>query len=452
MAHMTTIAFFPYVTTSVVSSVLSRTAALATLAIYLVSCSTNPPSTPPPPPAASAVAPSVNANAPRYTAGPLAQKIAQEALIVDTHIDVPYRLFRNPADISQSTESGDVDYPRAKAGGLNVPFMSIYIPAAVDEAGEAYAFANDAIDLVEGIANDAPDKFAVATCSADVDKQVSNGLISLPMGMENGGPIEGDLDNLAHFFDRGIRYITLAHSKSNHISDSSYDENEAWQGLSPFGKTLIPAMNRQGVMVDVSHLSDNAFWQVLELSKAPVIASHSSLRHFTPGFHRNMSDDMVAALGKHGGIVQINFGSNFLSADTQTYSAKRRAAAAAYADANHLAPDAPELMQFLVEYTEQNPYIFATLDDVLDHIDRTVELAGINAVGIGSDYDGVGPSLPVGLKDAASYPNLVQGLIDRGYNEPDIKKLLGGNTMRLWRAVETYAEQAGTRTQCRSQS
>ncbi|MEQ8483155.1 MAG: dipeptidase [Pseudomonadales bacterium] len=350
-----------------------------------------------------------------------ARDLAQRLLIVDTHIDVPYRLSRSDDDVSQATAGGDFDHPRAVAGGLDALFMSIYIPADVDQAGQAGAFAERLIDGVEDLARAHPDKFAVATCADDVDVAKARGLIALPMGMENGGPIAGELERLNHFRDRGIRYVTLTHSRSNHISDSSYDEDERWQGLSEFGQRLVPAMADAGVMVDVSHISDRAFWQVLELSPVPVIATHSSLRHFTPGFHRNMSDDMVRALGRQGGIVHINYGSAFL-----TEAANR------YRDENG-----------------DGPYPFATLDDVLDHIDRAVMLAGVDHVGIGSDYDGVGNTLPDGLKDVSSYPNLVAGLLRRGYDEGDIGKILGANLMRVWRQVEAHAAAAGTPPSCR---
>ncbi|MDH3644342.1 MAG: dipeptidase, partial [Gammaproteobacteria bacterium] len=253
-----------------------RLTSCATALVILGACATStPPSTSP-------------------TSGP--ESLAHKYLVVDTHIDVPFRLYRNPADVSLATESGDFDYPRAVAGGLDALFMSIYIPAAADAAGGATSLADELIDLVEGLVDAAPEKFQIATCAADVDAIRASSRIAFPMGMENGGPIAGKLDNLEHFAGRGIRYITLAHSRSNHISDSSYDPDEHWQGLSPFGKSLIPAMNERGVMVDVSHISDRAFWQVLELSRTPVVATHSSLRHFTPGFIRNMSDDMVVAM------------------------------------------------------------------------------------------------------------------------------------------------------------
>ena len=376
------------------------------------------------------------------------QQLAERYPIVDTHIDVPYRLYLNEADVSEPTESGDFDYPRAVAGGLDAPFMSIYIPASVDAAGGAAELADKLIDLVEGIAARAPDKFAVATCAADIGRIRASGRIALPLGMENGGPLAGDFARVRHFRDRGIRYITLAHSRTNHISDSSYDDFERWQGLSPFGRTLIAEMNRLGVMIDVSHLSDRAFWQVLDLTGAPVLATHSSLRHFTPGFHRNMSDAMVAALGANGGVIQINFGSSFLTEAAQDYRTATRKAALAYSFTNQLQEDDPRIAAFLKAYREEHPYPYATLDDVLDHIDRAVELAGIDSVGIGTDYDGVGDSLPIGLKDVSTYPNLIAGLLERGYSESGIAKILGGNTMRVWRASEAFAARHGIAPAC----
>ena len=334
-------------------------------------------------------------------------------------------MLKDPADVGLATESGEFDYPRAKSGGLNAPFLSIYTPADVDAAGEAYEFANDAIDGVEALISRHPDKFALATCSDDLFRQQQSGLISLPLGMENGGPISSNFNYLEHFYKRGIRYITLSHSKSNHISDSSYDTNERWQGLSSFGKALIPEMNRLGVMIDVSHISDLAFWQVMALSQVPALASHSSLRHFTPDFQRNMSDDMIIALAKNGGVIQINFGSSFIHQAARDWTTTRITRALALKKEKSLPEGHPELIAFMDNYNDRHPYPFATIDDVLDHIDRVVVIAGIDAVGIGSDYDGVGDTLPIGLKDVSTYPNLITGLLGRGYNEEDIAKILG---------------------------
>lgn len=370
----------------------------------------------------------------------IAQRIAQSTIIVDTHIDVPYRLQAEPADISAATDSGDFDYPRAVAGGLNVAFMSIYTPAELEAEGGSRDAAEELIDMVEGFTEQSPDKFAVARSVRDVRDQFKAGLMSLPMGMENGSPIEGDLGNLEHFFNRGIRYITLTHSLSNHISDSSYDDERQWNGLSEFGFDVVREMNRLGIMIDISHVTDDAFWQVVETSAVPVIASHSSARHFTPGFERNMSDEMIAALADNGGVIQINFGSSFISQTTRDYTNAMSVARRQYLDENPDLVEGEIYRSFAKTYAEEHgPMPLATLDDVLDHFDRVVELAGVDHVGIGSDYDGVGDSLPIGLKDVASYPNLVKGLLDRGYGEDDIVKILGENLLRVWQAVEDYA-------------
>ncbi|HZD54193.1 MAG TPA: dipeptidase [Woeseiaceae bacterium] len=371
-----------------------------------------------------------------------AREIALSSIIVDTHVDVPYRLNEKWADISEATEDGDFDYPRAVAGGLNAPFMSIYTPAELEAEGKSKEEAEKLIDLVESIVAAAPEKFAIAYSPADVEKQFDAGLISLPMGMENGSPIEGDLANLEHFYERGIRYITLAHSLSNHIADSSYDDNKQWGGLSDFGVEVVREMNRLGIIVDVSHISDEAFWDVMEVTRVPVVATHSSARHFTPGFERNMSDDMIVRLAENGGLIMINFGSSFLTADANAYAEAFGDAFDAYVAGNgDGAEDSEELREkFRGAYEKDHgPFPYATLDQTLDHFDYVVKLVGVDHVGIGSDFEGVGDSLPVGLKDVSDYPNLVEGLLERGYSEGDIRKILGENLLRVWREVEAAA-------------
>ncbi len=369
-----------------------------------------------------------------------ARDLALSSIIVDTHIDVPYRLEEEWADVSEATDGGDFDYPRAVEGGLNVAFMSIYTPAGLEAAGKSFEVAERLIDLVEGIVAAAPEKFAIALSPADAKAQFEQGLISLPLGMENGSPIEGDLANVQHFYDRGIRYITLAHGLSNHISDSSYDDNKQWGGLSEFGFEVVREMNRLGIMVDVSHISDEAFYDVMEVTQAPVIASHSSARHFTPGFERNMNDDMIRQLAAKGGVIMINFGSSFLTAEANAWSDRFGKALDAYAAGNggEITDEARE--QFREQYVQEHgDYPFATLDETLDHFDHVVKLTSVEHVGIGSDYDGVGDSLPIGLKDVSAYPNLVQGLLERGYSEADVRKILGENLLRVWRDVEKVA-------------
>jgi membrane dipeptidase len=367
------------------------------------------------------------------------EALAKKYIIVDTHIDVPWRLKKNMEDVGFATEKGQFDYPRAQEGGLNVPFMSIYIPASVDEEGGATALADDLIDLVENIVTDHPEKFALAVSTASVEKNFKDGKISLALGMENGGPIAGDFKNLKHFYDRGIRYITLTHSKSNHISDSSYDDNKRWDGLSEFGEQLIPEMNRLGVMVDISHVSDAAFYDVLSISKVPVIASHSSARHFVPGFERNMDDKMLKALANNGGVMQLNIGSTFISNKSRESSNLTREMGKKYLEENKLDPDSETGKAALEKIKLQYPFSYANMDDVLDHVDHVVKVTGIDHIGIGSDFDGVGDSLPVGFKDVSDYPAFIDGLLSRGYTEAQIEKILSGNLMRVWQEVEQFA-------------
>ena len=376
-----------------------------------------------------------------------AQPLTQRHLIVDTHIDAPYRLYRNPGvDLVRGVPERDFDYPRAREGGLDVAFMSIFTPARAADSGESRGIADELVDLVEALAAEHPTRFAVATCTGDVDRLRGSGTVALALGMENASPLEGSLDALDHFVARGIRYVSLAHSKANRYADSSYDLNERWQGLSELGKAMVPELNRRGVIIDISHLSDKAAWQVLELSEAPIVASHSSLRHFIPGFHRNMSDDMVKAVADAGGVVQINFGSGFVSRAAREWTIRRDTAMLArFMDQ---AADADARRQFIDAYAAEHPYPYATVDTVLDHIDRTVQLGGIDHVGLGSDFDGVGDTLPRGLKDVGDFPNLVAGLLRRGYDENGIEKILGQNLMRVWREVERYAEGLGLSTKC----
>ena len=368
-----------------------------------------------------------------------ARELAQKFIIIDTHVDVPYRLREKWEDISLRTPSGDFDYVRAKEGGLNAPFMSIYVPSDREQNG-AKALADTLIDMVEKFTTDWPDKFALAKSVADVRAQFTQGLISLPLGMENGAPLKGSLENLQHFYERGIRYITLTHGKDNHLCDSSYDTTRTWQGLSPFGKEVVAEMNRLGIMIDVSHISDNAFNQVMEHTKAPVIASHSSCRFFTPGWERNMDDAMIKRLAQNGGVLQINFGSSFISdAYRKTEEKLWR-----YFQEHKLNPNSEEGKTFVQKFKAENKLDYADISEVVAHIDHVVKLVGVDHVGFGSDFDGVGDSLPKGLKSVADFPNLIAALLQKGYSESDIEKICGGNTLRVWSQVEEVAQKMQT--------
>jgi membrane dipeptidase len=377
-----------------------------------------------------------------------ARELAQRFLIVDGHIDVPYRLHAQKEkgepvdDVGLATAGGDFDVPRAKTGGLDAPFFSIYTPAEDEEQGTSKQVAEELIDSCDALIARHPEHFELARTAADVRRIAHAGKIAVLYGMENGSPIEGTLENVDHFFTRGVRYITLAHGKDNHLSDSSYDTRHTNGGLSPFGIEVVARMNALGILVDVSHLSDEAFADVLEHTRAPVIASHSSLRHFVPGFERNLSDDMVRAVGKNGGVVQINFGSSFLTKAANEYGMARQKAIAAFAEEKGLAQDAPEVEAFADAWGAEHTFPRADVKDVADHIDRVVELAGVEHVGFGSDFDGVGPSLPTGLEDVSKYPNLLAELLRRGYSERDLEKICGENVLRVMERVEAVARES----------
>ncbi len=372
-----------------------------------------------------------------------AHRLAQEHLIIDGHIDVPYRMSTYTEDISQETVGGDFDHPKAMAGGLNAPFMSIYIPSSrQDIPGSAKLLADSLIDMVEGFVAHAPDKFAIATRSSDLAEHKEAGLVSLPMGLENGAPVE-NVEDLEHYYERGIRYITLTHARDNHICDSSYDSTRTWGGLSPFGEEIVDHMNRLGIMVDISHLTDSTIAQVLRRSVAPVIASHSSARHFTPGWERNISDDLIQATAAKGGVIMVSFGSSFVRGEYLGQNQALSAAIDAYLEENNIDPDSEEGFLYREQQRKSNP--IGTLADLVDHIDHIVDLVGVDHVGLGSDYDGV-TGLPEGLEDVSTYPNLIADLLRRGYSDEDIAKILGGNALRVWQQVEEVAANYAPRT------
>lgn len=370
-----------------------------------------------------------------------ANELAQKFIITDGHIDLPWRLHKNGyEDISVRTPGGDFDYVRAKQGGLDAPFMSIYVPATYQVTGGAKEMALELMNSVKRITTDHPDKFEMAYSISDVERIFNEGKIALPMGMENGAPIEGDLNNIQFFFDEGIRYITLTHSEDNDICDSSYNLGErTHKGLSDFGKEVVLEMNRVGIMVDISHVSDDAFYQIMDVTQVPAIASHSSARHFTPGFERNMSDDMIKRLAENGGVIQINFGSSFVTQESQDKRKKNSEDVSAFAKENNLESDDPIVKEFAKKVAIDNP-VFCDVTDVADHFDHVVKLVGIDHVAFGSDYDGVGDTLPYGLKDASTFPNLIYHLLKRGYSEEDIEKICYKNIWRVWKATEEFAE------------
>ena len=381
--------------------------------------------------------------APIAQAQDAATRLAQDAIIVDTHIDAPGILMDKWADLGVEAKDREFDHPKSRAGGLDVAFMSIYTSPKQDADGSAWHVANQMIDGVEALVQRHPGKFAILASPKDAARLIEGGRVLLPMGMENGAPLGDKLQNVQFFFDRGVRYITLAHSGNNRLADSSYARTKQWNGLSPFGRDVVREMNRLGMIVDVSHLGDASAKEAIALSRVPVIASHSAFRHFTPDFERNISDDIAKAVAAKGGVIQIPFGTAFIdpasAADTQA-----RFRAIDEFDRNNAALKAQgqppkDRVAFDKAWDAAHPVRASTLAQVLDQIDYGVKLLGIDHVGIGSDFDGVDGELPAELKTVTDFPHLVAGLQARGYNDADIRKILGGNLLRAWGAIEDGA-------------
>ena len=352
-----------------------------------------------------------------------ANELAHRFIIADGHVDLPERLkgIKFTADSINtvvSTKKGDFDFERAKKGGLSAPFMSIYIPSSYQKNSDyGKSYADSLIGWVDLIAEKLPAKFALAKTPAEVEANFKSGKISLPKGMENGAPIGRDLKNVKYFYERGVRYITLTHSKNNQICDSSGDTTK-WGGLSPFGKKVVEEMNRVGIIIDISHVDDSTFYQVMKLTKAPCIASHSSCRYFAPSVRRDMTDNMIKKLGENDGVIAVNFYTAFIDSTVANYQLKSRINS---------------------QYKKNHPVPVVDIERVVDHIDHVVKLIGVDHVGFGSDFDGVDGMLPKGLEDVSMYPNLIYHLLKRGYTDGDIEKICYKNIWRVWNKVEEVA-------------
>ncbi|MEM9005258.1 MAG: dipeptidase [Cyanobacteria bacterium P01_F01_bin.86] len=372
--------------------------------------------------------------------------IHQAALTVDSHIDWPIRQSFNPdfdAGVGHATGapgSGQWDLARMADGGLDAAFISIFTPQrALTEEGyaEAATLANQMIEWTEQLASDYADKAAIALTPADAYRFEQAGKRALFLGMENGYPLGTDIGAVQAFYDQGIRYITLTHSKNNQLGDSSTDEQQQWQGLSPFGEAVVHEMNRLGIMVDVSHVHDDTFWDVMRLTQAPIIASHSSARTVRD-VPRNMDDTMLRAIKANGGVVQLCLLGDYIKAIAQ--SPEREAALAALAEeqAAWFRGDLSdvEVADLLAQYraiNAQYPEVKPTVTDAMDHLDHMVAVMGIDHVGIGSDFDGGGGLAD--LEDVSQMLNITQALLDRGYTPDDIRKIWGDNLMRVFEAV-----------------
>jgi membrane dipeptidase len=349
-------------------------------------------------------------------------EVQRSAILIDTHNDLPSHTidgFDIGTRAPEGPHMGHTDIPRLREGGVGAVFFAAYVAA---NYAKDRTVAHRALDMIDTIRHDIvaqhPGDFVFATSAAEIEAAHRQGKIAALIGLEGGHALEDDPRVLRDFYALGVRYVTLTHTNTNNWADSSGDINDRsvkhHDGLTPLGRQMIAAMNQMGMMVDISHVSDKTFWDVLEVAKAPPIASHSSCRALS-NVPRNMTDEMIVALAKMGGVIQINFDCEFLS---QKSADALKAARANGAKGSKAPPELP-----------------ATLADVVEHIDHVVRIAGIGAVGIGSDFDGV-PCTPTGLEDVSKFPNLTRALLEKGYTPDDIRKIYGGNTLRLMRAVE----------------
>ncbi len=364
------------------------------------------------------------------------QRIHRSMLLIDTHNDITSRTV-DGYDIGKNKNDGHSNVTAMKEGGLGAQFFAVYVSSSYVNGNHSAHRTLEMIDTVRhGIVERYPNDFALATTADDIERIHKQGKIAALMGIEGGHAIEDNLGLLRDYYDLGIRYMTLTHTNTNAWADSSGDVDKAGvdhhNGLTPFGKQVVREMNRLGMMIDISHTADKTFWDALETSSAPIIASHSSCRALC-NVPRNMTDEMIAALAKKGGVMQINFNCGFLS--------EASAAAGKNVQESKL-PGAQGEDATIAEYKKKVPP--ATLADVVAHIDHAVKIGGIGAVGIGSDFDGVSCT-PVGLEDVSKFPNLTRALLEKGYKEADIRKIYGGNTLRVMRAVEAEANRASAR-------
>lgn len=372
------------------------------------------------------------------------KKITKEAILIDTHNDVTSKTV-DGFDIGKRAEKGHTDVPRMREGGLGAQFFAVYVGADYVNGNRA---AHRALEMVDTVRHDIidryPNDFQLALTAADIEAAHKKGKIAALLGVEGGHAIEDSLRLLRDFYLLGVRYMTLTHSNTNSWADSSGDIKRTnvvhHDGLTAFGKEVVAEMNRLGMMVDISHVSDKTFWDVMAVSTAPPFASHSSARAIS-NIPRNMTDEMIVALAKKGGVVQINFGCEFLSqksADSSPMSNPEIQKKLQEQVANLPPEKRREEMRKLIEKsglkTER-----ATLADVVAHIEHIKKIAGVDAIGIGSDFDGVGCT-PIGLDDVSKFPNLTKALLEKGYTEIDIKKIYGGNLLRVMAAVEKAAK------------
>jgi membrane dipeptidase len=382
--------------------------------------------------------------------GARARQIHDSALIVDTHADTPQRFLDESFDIGSTDpkDIGHISLDKARRGNLGAEFFSIWVEPETNQGH----FARHTFDLIDSVYEQAarhPDRMMMASSVADIERAHREHKLAALMGIEGGHSIENDIRLLRDYYRLGVRYMTLSWSNTNEWADSSGDIDDPkvqhHHGLTDFGKEVVLEMNRLGMMVDISHVADNTFWDVIATTKAPVIASHSSARALVDA-PRNMTDEMLRAVGKNGGVVQVNFYSGFDDADfrkAMEAQAKDQAAAIQKYTDELKAEGKP------VNYVEINrierewmaKISRPPLKSLIDHLDHIAKIAGIDHVGLGSDFDGVSGATPQGIDSAADLPKITQALVERGYNANDIHKILGGNLLRVFGQVERVSRE-----------
>jgi membrane dipeptidase len=387
---------------------------------------------------------------PPLDVSPAALKLHRSAIVLDTHIDTTQRLMQPDWDFFARhappapgagfgpTAGNHVDYPRMREGGLNAAFFSIYMAGTI-KGPEAVTRALAQIDRVRNLAEQHPDKFALCATAAEVRRAVKQGKVAVLMGVEGGYIIGNSLPVLRNYARLGVRYLTLSHGVNTEWSDSS-SEAPLHNGLTDFGKEVVRELNRSGVMVDISHVSDKTFWDALEVSQAPLIASHSSVRALS-GHPRNMTDEMIKALAAKGGVIQINYLATYLSDELyRAGEAVRPHIDAKRAELEKLYPgpeNAQKRRTELAAFRAQFPMPAVSWEKIVEHIDHVVKLVGPRHVGLGSDFDGA--TMPQGMEDVTRLPKITDALLKKGYKPADIRGILGGNLLRVMEEVERVA-------------
>jgi len=389
-----------------------------------------------------AAVPLFSAQRPQAEDAKTAEKVLLQAIIIDTHADTPQMMLDEGYDLAQADSPFMVSIPKMRQGHLGAEFFSIWVEVAWPKQDLIHR-ALDLIDVVYEQVGRHSDVLGMATTADEIVRLHLQGKFAILMGIEGGHIIQDDLHALDIYYRLGVRYMTLTHTANTEWADSSGDKPK-WNGLTDYGKQVVERMNRLGMMVDISHVSDKTFYDTLAVSKAPVIASHSSCRALCD-VPRNMTDDMIRALAKNGGVMDINFYSGFLSqayADAYKKIAKQveaeiAAARARYAQQGKQLPyfEETKIQQRMIKDLPVPSYTA-----IADHIDHAVRVGGIEHVGLGSDFDGI-DSAPKGMEDVSKLPDLVRELARRGYSEQDLKKILGGNLLRVMRQVEGVSQE-----------